>query len=86
MYSCISCLNLDIVEVFDTKIAHLLSEEDELAHKSIEARIKCDNYKADYDNLQGEREKQLNGRYQSSSTGISWQCNGRKPFHYRKVP
>ena len=48
MYSCISCLNLDI-EVFDTKIAHLLSEEDELTHKSIEARIKCDNYKADYD-------------------------------------
>ena len=43
--------------VFDTKIAHLLSEEDELTHKSIEARINCDIYKADYDNLQGEREK-----------------------------
>ena len=60
VYSCISCLNLDIVDVFDTKIAHLLSEEDELTHKCIEARIKCDNYKADYNNLQGEWENQLN--------------------------
>ena len=59
-YTCITCKGIYISEVLDNKIAQLLSEEDDIIKSKIEAKVKCDNFKAQYVNMQGEKEKMLN--------------------------
>ena len=59
-YTCITCKEIYISEVLDNKIAQLLSEEDDITKSKIEAKVKCENFKAQYVNMQGEKEMMLN--------------------------
>ena len=56
----ITCEGIGISEVLDNKIAQLLSAEDVITKSKIEAKVKCDNFKTQYVNMQGEKEKMLN--------------------------
>ena len=59
-YKCLCCTfgeKLNIADINRTKISALIEEEDALHEKVVIARIKCDNLKAQYHCVVGEREE-----------------------------
>ena len=61
-YKCLHCLGINgtLIDVYNMKISTLLHEEDDINARVVDAKIKCDNLKANYSKMTGDRESQLN--------------------------
>ena len=60
MYKCVVCAGIeDIGDIYRSKISLLIDEEELINVSSIAARILCDDLKAKYSDIMGDREKRL---------------------------